>query len=344
MFQLSRTQKITRAVSIRTKHNYLRLFCFGHRQFIFFLTRNLLRPLNFSIMFEIEEVVVQKSYTEEEIYIDVFVALIQKKEAASILEKFCEEIPLQSYGLNHLKRIQSLNRSDKSCPLLIVVCPVKLYDEIPTHIKALCNEKEVRKVCRLEPQCRSEFEDWNVGWPINFHASHLEKEREKGLSVDEIKQVQFAFDVLLREEENSANIGGCGVVINPENGKVVTTTSDAHQFFMRKYNTLKPGIEIADERVVSSSVFQALHTATMQCIEGVAAVVRGDLKNGGNYEEIKISNIGSVIFNVFCCGLYLLFLSQRLCYPRMLTYAVVWTCIYPTSPTLCLAWRWYTVE
>lgn len=232
-------------------------------------------------MFEVEEVVVQKTYSEDEIYIDVYVALIPKKEAAGILQTFCDEIPLQMYGLNHLKRIQPLNRSDKSSPLQIVVCPVKLYDEIPSHVKALYAEKDVRKVCRLEPQCRSEFEAWNVGWPINFHASHLEKEREKGLAEDELKQVQFAHSVLQNEESAHGTTSGCGVVINPENGKVVATTSDAQGVLVLKYRKLNPDSTATDE-LYASEVFQALHTPTMMCIEGVAAAVRGDIRSEGN--------------------------------------------------------------
>lgn len=233
-------------------------------------------------MVEVEEVVVQKSYTEDEISIDVYVALIAKKEAASILQIFCDEIPLQLYGLNHLKRIQPLDRSDKSSPLQIVICPVKLYDDIPEHIKIMCSVKEIRKVCRLEPQCRSEFETWNRDWPINFHASHLEKEREKGLCADELKQVQYAYSVLENEAEKCTSREGCGVVINPENGKVVATTSDARQVLASKYHARNPEVGSAEE-LHSSAVFQALHTATMQCIEGVAAVVRGDIRSEGKH-------------------------------------------------------------
>lgn len=234
-----------------------------------------------AIMVEVEEVVVQKSYTEDEICIDVYVALIAKKEAASILQTFCDDIPLQLFGLNHLKRIQPLDRSDKSSPLQIVICPVKLYDDIPAHIKLMCSVKEVRKVCRLEPQCRSEFEAWNRDWPINFHASHLEKEREKGLCAEELKQVQYAYSVLQSEEDKCTSRAHCGVVMNPENGKVVATTSDALQVLASKYHTQNPeGASV--EELQSSAVFQALHTATMQCIEGVAAVVRGDIRSEGS--------------------------------------------------------------
>jgi hypothetical protein len=139
---------------------------------------------------ECTEIVVQKTYSEEEVYTEVYTTLIERKDAATVLEMFCKDVPLQNYGLNHLKRIQPLDRSARDGPLQIVVCPVHSFDEVPQHVRDVCSEKQVVKVCSIAPTTRPEFEAWNKCWPINFHASHLEKEREKGLTREDLQQVE----------------------------------------------------------------------------------------------------------------------------------------------------------
>lgn len=217
-------------------------------------------------MMDCTEVVVQKAYSEEEIYTEVYTALIERKDAASVLEVFCNEVPLQNYGLNHLKRIQPLDRNDRSGPLQIVVCPVQRFDEVPQRIRDVCTNKRTVKVCSIAPACRQEFEAWNQCWPINFHASHLEKEREKGLSKEDIEQVQIASQHLA-EDELLHKWGGA-LMINPDNGKVVATAAEALSKLVQKAQSAA--------REWDESACTTVYTPTMLCIEGVAAVVRGD--------------------------------------------------------------------
>ena len=235
------------------------------------------------------EIVVKVEYDEEDIYTMVYVALINKKEASTVLEMFCEDIPLQNYGLNHLKRIQPLDRNDKSGPLQIIVCPVKSFDEVPIHVRDICKEKRAIKVAKLAPACRPEFEAWNKCWPINFHASHLEKQREKGLSNEDMDQVNMACQILSKEEET---IASAAVIVNPENGKNVTCSSEAmvslHKRLHAKNNIDTCSICSTTGSMKEVIIYQdrdaysALYTATMMVIEGVAAVVRGDVPERGN--------------------------------------------------------------
>ena len=243
-------------------------------------------------MVELREINVQETYTSEQVYVDAYVALIEKKQAAFVLDLFCNDIPLQNYGLNHLKRIQPLDRADKTGPLQIVVCPVKCYDEIPKHVKDVCTELRTVIVCKLAPACRSELESWNKNWPINFHATQLEKDRERGLDSTETAQAEAAYQRLLRDQTELENLGitSGGLIMNPENGKIVATVSDALEVVRTRFaaNQSERTAEGQDSAAVdrkrfSSSMFRNLYTPTMLCIEGVAAAVRKGKSSRLNY-------------------------------------------------------------
>jgi len=229
-------------------------------------------------MVQVKEVVIQQSYAKSEVYVDVYVALIEKKQASSVLDTFCNDLPLQNYGLNHLKRIQPLSRTDKAGPLQIVVCPVKSFDEVPKHIKDICTELRTVSVCKLAPACREEFESWNKNWPINFHATQLEKDRERGLESFEVAQIKTAYDRLLADQSNLAvfNIYHGGLVMNPENGAIIATLSDALDVVRNRFPVAAETEDTANADAVrfNSGIFTKLYTHTMLCIEGVAAAVR----------------------------------------------------------------------
>lgn len=213
------------------------------------------------------EVIVQKAYTEDEIFSEVYTALIDKKDAAIVLEMLCNDLPLQNYGLNHLKRIQPFDRSNKAGPLQIVICPVNRFAEIPQHVQEICSNRLIVKVCCVAPACRQEFEAWNKNWPINFHASHLEKEREKGLCKQDLDQAEAAFQCL-EVDERENRLGGA-VMLNPDNGKIVSTASEA----LTALKSRVTGVGKEWDDTACSSVY----TPTMLCIDGVAGVVRGDV-------------------------------------------------------------------
>jgi hypothetical protein len=246
---------------------------------------------------------VQKTYSEEEVYTEVYTTLIERKDAASVLEMFCKHVPLQNYGLNHLKRIQPLDRSARDGPLQIVVCPVHSFDEVPQHVRDVCSEKQVVKVCSIAPTTRPEFEAWNKCWPINFHASHLEKEREKGLTREDLQQVEQAFQWLQADAE-SHRWGG-GVAINPDNSKVVATASETMA-------TSRKRCQDAGEEW-ENQMCTTVYTPTMLCIEGVAAVVRGEVPSRGtraSAPSLITFVVGYLTANV-CCDY-----SQRRAYRR----------------------------
>jgi hypothetical protein len=236
----------------------------------------------------VKEIIIKNSYSEEDIYCDVYVQIVNKKEASQVLQRFAEEVPLQAYGLSHLKRIQPLNRTDKMSKLQVILCPVKKYEELPISIRDSCKEKLIVKVSKLQPECRSEFDEWNKCWPINFHSTQLEKEQELGLSKSELEQLNTALSILNQSSTSTETIEG--VLINPENGKVVATTAQAISILRRRlqeHQRAEPG-EAKSSRSENPSedefteLFCKLYTPTMLCIESMAAVVRGDSTGIGN--------------------------------------------------------------
>jgi hypothetical protein len=156
------------------------------------------------------------------------------------------------------------------------------FDEIPERIRSKCASKVTVKVCKLAPACRAEFEAWNQGWPINFHASHLEKEREKGLCAEDFAQVKMAEEVLAAEE--SLLPYGGGVIVNPENGRIICSTSEAKSLLWRRFTAAEDSAVASTKAPADAALTTeggalcvALYTPTMLCIHGVAAVLRGEM-------------------------------------------------------------------
>ena len=267
-------------------------------------------------MIEFNEIVITESYSLDEIYTEVYVVLIDKKDTSFTLELFSNDIPLQEYGLNHLKRIQPLHRLDKNCQLQVILCPLSKFEDLPKGVKDFCQDKKrlIVTVSKLPPANRTEFESWNKCWPINFHASQLEKDREKGLNELEKEQLNVACAALSLEEENMTKCCKCSdaaVIVNPVNGRVVATSSSGLQILQNRLNfhagqtnSIKlshASTEEGDEgeggnvksgacgggdskhpsATMTSSLFSALYTPTMLCIEGVAEAVRGEGETPG---------------------------------------------------------------
>jgi hypothetical protein len=276
------------------------------------------------------EVFIKKEYSEEEVYTEVYAALIDKKDAAQVLEQFCTDIPLQNYGLNHLKRIQPLNRGDKQSQLQIIVCPVQRFDEVPEHIRNKCTSKVTIKVCKLAPACRAEFEAWNQCWPINFHASHLEKEREKGLCAEDFAQVKMA-EAALSAEESLLPYGG-GVIVNPENGRIICSTSEAKSLLWKRFSVAEDtavtsAMTPADTAALSPegcALYDALYTPTMLCIHGVAAVLRSEMPDRCKPHRFSSFCLASLSFHLFV---------QRTAFRRTRTSAAASICTLRTSQT-----------
>jgi hypothetical protein len=99
----------------------------------------------------------------------------------------------------------------------------------------------------------------------------LEKDREKGLSDVERNQIFACVHALTRDEASRGGSGG--VIVNPDCGLVVATTTEAAELVRSR--------SADDSSEGSTELFDKLYTPTMLCIEGVAAVVKGDMPGKG---------------------------------------------------------------
>jgi hypothetical protein len=250
-------------------------------------------------VFYCEEVVIKPNYTDMDLLLEVFVVTINPRMASVVLEKLSTLIPLEVYGLSHLKRM----RAEKYTPnqtaekqLTIIICPVDKFDTVPIEIQALCSSKQVVVVCKVNPETKEEFSNWSVHWPMNFHPTQLEKDREKGFTPAELDTMKQSVSYLKQDEFNNRHMTDgvyCigAVVVNPCNGRVVMTSNASLRHMIRQSSSdstpssSSSGISwehIGNSSVSSSShlstlLSHPLYTPTMLCVEGVAAVVRGEV-------------------------------------------------------------------
>ena len=233
----------------------------------------------------LEEVV--DSRTEEATMTDVVVAQIDPRLASDILQKYAIALPLQQYNLGHMKRV----RRDLTDPgvLEVLVCPTRCYADVAAELKQMCKPAtRVVAVPRLQPLTRAEYEEWGKNWPTLFRPNAVVKEREKGHTTEEVALHARYMALALLDGELAAaewaNLGpptthaglpssltssswqsplrGGAVVVNPENGRVITMSHAAMRFLCASKG---PGV-----------LRNPLMDETMLCIEAVAAAVRGD--------------------------------------------------------------------
>ncbi len=225
-------------------------------------------------MVRLAEIVHKRENPESQLVIRVVVGSVEKKGAAKVLQSLSTDHPLQKYNLGHLKRARP--SKDKSSGLLeLVVCTEALYDaEIPDSIKALLSDVRVVNTYSVEPESKDEWERWTVNWPIHYRPSDLERNRAKGFTpeqgrkADEYLRLAEADAAAFSEGERTAGhpLVGMrgGVVVNPENGKVITTS---HAAFVHMCKTHDPALLAK----------HPLYTAGMLCIHGVAETILGHL-------------------------------------------------------------------
>jgi len=244
---------------------------------------------------EVTEIISRQEYTIQDIAIDMYAIYVHKTEVTSLMEVLNAVAPLSQFGLDHLKRIQSQDRrlnvaaGQKSHDLRVLLCPVTHFDLIDESVKLLGSRKEIVQASRLKPITRDQFLLWGKMWPINYHINQQEKDRQKGLTADDLQQIERAHRIILSEYSvRKGTTGGVhcspsavfqgGLMVNPDNGRVVMTSWAASDYLLGK--SLGPGRE-APVSSLSFQLSQVLHTPTMLCIEGVAALMRGDMENSG---------------------------------------------------------------
>ena len=275
---------------------------------------------------EVTEIISRQEYSVEDIVIDMYAIYVHKTAVTSAMEVLNASAPLSQFGLDHLKRIQSQDRrlgndfdndttaGQKSDDLRMLLCPVAHFDLMDESIKQLGSRKQVVQASRLKPITRDQFLLWGKLWPINYHINQQEKDRQKGLTAEDMQQMERAHRMLwessVEKGKGTADGVHCspsavfqgGLMINPDNGRVVMTSWTASEYLF-----------VSRKRGLSSSqqlLSQALHTPTMLCIEGVAALMRGDMKNSGESPPLPTEHSSS---DALCLWKELFSLTSSVC-------------------------------
>lgn len=208
--------------------------------------------------------------------VEVCITCIEPKKASLVLSKLSQKLPLEDFDLGHLKRIRPVLKENKRKELQLILCPATEWmnycDDLGQDIGSL----EIIKVPKYSPQNREEFIERGKLWPINYRPNQMDREREKGLTETEITYITQNFSKLLQTVENSdlcitENLKDGGIIINPVNEKIIVSSTSFQQFLSSNH-----GISIFKH---------PLYTPTFLCIEGVAAVARGDYGDLGYLSE-----------------------------------------------------------
>jgi tRNA-specific adenosine deaminase 3 len=173
----------------------------------------------------IREISYPRNFILEEITARVIVAEVLPALASKALSKFSEYASLQKYSLGHLKRIRKLRESN-AVKLQMILCPEKDFESISDLVKEFCfceASRNVVSVPKFPPVTRKEFDEWSSLWPIVFRPNEIDRERERGISRDELlnhlSHVEL-LSVLKANRDLSDTMNDIGIIVNPANSQV----------------------------------------------------------------------------------------------------------------------------
>lgn len=157
-------------------------------------------------MASVTEVIVIRELSGDQVFTDAIITDINPKLASSILTQLSKQLPLQSFNLDHLKRVRrvpnapgepAVEFTDKvtgavskyAFRLQVILCPPRALASLQTEVRQILGYSdsadmelpvETIQVCRVAPECKEELEAWNGYWPTLFRPDNLSREREKG--------------------------------------------------------------------------------------------------------------------------------------------------------------------
>ena len=117
-----------------------------------------------------------------------------RKCLLTILEKFCILLPLQQYGLGHLKRMRRYENDKGNTLLEILVCPEKYFEQIPLELLNYCNKKNIVKVSKIPALNKNEFEEFGRIWPSSYRPNLIERDRENGPTQEHIDKLKDIYN------------------------------------------------------------------------------------------------------------------------------------------------------
>jgi len=161
-------------------------------------------------MASVAEVIVTRELSGDEVFTDAIIAHINPKLASSILTQLSKQLPLQSFNLDHLKRVRRVPNApgtsdvrfaDKDTGavtsyafrLQVILCPPRAFPSLQAEVRQILGYPapeggaelplpvESIQVCKVAPESREEFDAWNGNWPTLFRPDSLSRAREKGV-------------------------------------------------------------------------------------------------------------------------------------------------------------------
>lgn len=242
------------------------------------------------------EIVIDRSTTLEESLVHVITISVKNRDTKKILDVLCKEVPLEEYELLHLKRVRK--KKDENDMVEIVVCPSPSYRTLNASVQDICDQysKDEVLVAKFSPISKMEFKDWGQYWPINYHPSELERNREKGLSEDEIAVISKFHTKLESDNTNIIQLTNAqfqnhaAFIVNPMTQNILASSMLAYQLLQSRY-----GQELLYDH--------KLLTPTMVCIDHLAEMVSGHIPpEAGKY---SIYPILKCLFAHSCSSIYL---------------------------------------
>ena len=241
--------------------------------------------INGDITSRIIEIQDKRALNEDEVYTRCVIGVVISQNASKLLHLIVNMLPLKHFSLNHLKRARKLSDLNMT---EVLICPCSYKNEIPIECKELIISFKEIDVTKIIPQTYAEFLSWGSSWPVAFRPSEKLRMANKIMSTEEAQNhIQFLSLTLLDQlsfQKLSATINGCrcnssccercssksssafgAIMVNEKTKRVVMTSFDAYRYICNKRNLNAAAL-----------LNHPLYTSAMLCIEGVAALVRGE--------------------------------------------------------------------
>jgi len=164
--------------------------------------------------------------------------------------------------------------SKESTFLEVLLCPEKMLSEgLPEIVKSTYTSTKIMSVCKHEPKCKKDWIDWGLVWPVLFKPNEIDKQRDSGLPREDLETIKFHLNQLHAEVKlvksiipESAGFITAGLLIDPLNGKILSSTSETFGYLNDKSNGL----------FYKSTIW----SSGFVLIEGLASKLRGEFESG----------------------------------------------------------------
>lgn len=173
----------------------------------------------------IEEVIEKRLLEDKDIYIDALIAIINSKDTSILLPLLQTNYPLESFGLNHLKRARKVDQKEVKTQTngqninttQILICPKTHESTITNNITKYFISTLIIKVCKLLPQTIDEYKQWGKTWQIQFRPTSKDIEVYNGITTEEyykhiqwMKEVNKDSDRVIAHSSNSSSSSSTG--------------------------------------------------------------------------------------------------------------------------------------